>query len=64
MANDANEFQPRLTADGIHVLGYIGENTWIEADPGIHKVIKVKTPADDNIWFTVPVSVMRWRQLE
>ena len=48
-----------MTFNGVHVLAYIGNKTWIEADPNI----EVKTPAR-NAWFNMPVHVMRWRALE
>jgi hypothetical protein len=51
------------TADGVHILAYIGENNWIEADPGIHKVMTVAVPDKVNYWFNVPVYVLRWQQL-
>ncbi len=51
-----------VTVDGVHVLAYLGSNTWIEADPCVMKVIKIMTPSK-NIWFTVPVRIMRWSQL-
>lgn len=49
-----------VTSDGIHVLAYLGNNEWIEADPGIRKVIKAETPVKDNSWFDVKVKVLRW----
>ncbi|OLE53343.1 MAG: hypothetical protein AUG51_13715 [Acidobacteria bacterium 13_1_20CM_3_53_8] len=52
-----------VTADGLHTLAYIGDQTWIEADPGPMRVIKVRAPSD-NIWFKVPVHIMRWQQFE
>ena len=51
------------TADGQHILAYVGQNNWIEADPGYHKVMVVKVPDLVNIWFDVPVSALRWQQL-
>ena len=55
-----------VTSNGVHALAYIGDQTWIEADPSAVQgdtVIKVKTPTR-NAWFTRPVHVMRWRQFE
>jgi len=49
-----------VTRDGVHIMAYIGEHTWIEADPGVGRVIRVKTPANDNGWFDVPVRIVRW----
>lgn len=52
------------TVDGQHILAYAGRQTWIEADPGQHRTIVVTVPEPVNIWFGVPVDVLRWRQLE
>lgn len=52
-----------VTAGGVHVLAYLGDKTWIEADPGVMKVITVGTPAE-NAWFRVPVQLVRWRELQ
>ena len=49
-----------VTANGVHVLAYTGDNVWIEADPGAGKVIKVAAPSEDNSWLKVPVQVLRW----
>lgn len=51
-----------VTKDGIHTLAYIGNNIWIEADPNYQKVIKVKVPKPNNIWFTLPVKILEWQQ--
>jgi hypothetical protein len=55
-----------VTSSGVHVLAYVGEQTWIEADPNEiqgNRVIQVKTPTR-NAWFNMPVHIMRWRQLQ
>jgi hypothetical protein len=52
-----------VTSDGTHVLAYLGDSTWIEADPSVMKVITVLTPSD-NMWFNVPVHIMRWNQFK
>ena len=55
-----------VTSSGVHVLAYLGNRTWIEADPNEiygNRVIQVETPTR-NAWFNVPVHIMRWRQLE
>jgi hypothetical protein len=51
------------TRDGVHILAYLGENKWIEADPGVLKVIVVSVPERVNVWFNVPVDILRWQQL-
>ncbi|MFB2922016.1 NlpC/P60 family protein [Aerosakkonema funiforme] len=53
-----------VTTDGVHILAYIGNNVWIEADPNYRKVIKVKVPDPSNIWFRIPVNILQWRQFE
>jgi hypothetical protein len=52
-----------VTANGVHVLAYVGNQTWVEADPGEWKVLQVKVPAK-NPWFLVPVRMVRWAQLQ
>lgn len=49
-----------VTSDGVHVLAYLGNQQWIEADLAIAKVIILSVPSD-NVWLTVPVKVMRWK---
>jgi hypothetical protein len=51
-----------VTADGGHVMAYLGSQTWIEADPDAHKVIEVVLPTD-NQWFKTPAVFVRWRWL-
>jgi hypothetical protein len=51
-----------VTIDGVHVMAYLGSQTWIEADPNAHKVIQVALPTD-NPWFRTPVVFVRWRWL-
>lgn len=51
-----------VTADGVHVLAYLGERTWIEADPNVHKAIEVTLPTS-NAWFQVPAVIVRWEFL-
>jgi hypothetical protein len=52
-----------VTADGVHVLAYLGDGRWIEADPGIRKVIIVNVPEPNNGWFQMPVKIVRWQEL-
>ena len=53
-----------VTSDGSHVLAYVGNATWIEADPSVGKVITLKSPSTENGWLSTPVRIVRWRQLE
>jgi hypothetical protein len=52
-----------VTANGVHVLAYLGNNQWIEADPMAKKVLVVNVPCKNNGWFNTPIKIMRWRQL-
>jgi hypothetical protein len=48
---------------GIHTLAYIGNETWIHADPIAGKVIESKEPDENDDWTTFQVNVMRWNIL-
>ena len=53
-----------ITTGGNHCLAYLGNKTWIEADPSAlvgDKVIQVKVPSK-NAWFSQPMQILRWRQ--
>jgi hypothetical protein len=52
-----------VTANGVHVMAYLGNQTWIEADPVIGKVQEITFPTD-NPWFREPVVLVRWRWLD
>jgi len=52
-----------VTRNGVHVMAYLGDSRWIEADPGVGRVITVHVPAEDNEWFRVPMSIVRWSVL-
>lgn len=60
------------TKDGGHVMAYLSNQIWIEADPTflpapglkIMKVIKEKTPSENNPWFNTPVIILRWKYFE
>lgn len=52
-----------VVARGVHVLAYVGSNKWIEADPGLHKVIKLDV-TDRNAWLDSPAVVVRWNSLD
>jgi len=48
-----------VTASGIHILAYIGNNSWAEADPKLEKVVVLTTPQPSNPWFITPVRIVR-----
>lgn len=49
-----------VTSDGVHIMAYLGNNKWIEADPGLEHVAAVFVPAKDNVWFEKPIYIARW----
>jgi hypothetical protein len=51
-------------ADGIHTLAYLGNSTWIEADPGPMHVILARAPGNPDPYFNKRVRVMRWRAFD
>lgn len=53
-----------VTRSGVHVLAYLGNNKWIQADPGSECVVIADGRMDKNFWFTVPVTTYRWSVLE
>lgn len=64
---DHTKIQPgdlAVMENGIHVMAYLGESTWIEADPDAGQVIKVAIPNRERPWFNIPVHLLRWRQFE
>lgn len=52
-----------VTRDGLHIMAYLGDRQWIEADPTEGRVITVAAPTKDNIWFKVPMNLVRWSVL-
>jgi NlpC/P60 family len=53
-----------VTRSGVHIMAYLGEETWIEADPEAGRVIRVAAPSRDNGWFQTPMRIVRWRILQ
>ncbi len=49
-----------VTADGSHVLAYVGEGRWIEADPYTMRVIELG-PGVESGWWGMKVVPCRWR---
>jgi Ca2+/Na+ antiporter len=49
--------------DGSHVMAYIGNNKWIEADPEELNVLCIDTPSN-NPWFSMPTTIVRWKILQ
>jgi hypothetical protein len=53
-----------VTASGVHVMAYLGNGEWIEADPDLKKVIIVQVPERKNPWFQEAFKILRWRELD
>jgi len=49
-----------VTTSGVHILVYLGEDKWIQADPGPLKVTVLHGREDSNAWFTQPMTTHRW----
>jgi hypothetical protein len=64
---DGNRFSPgdlAVTGDGRHVMIYLREGEWIQADPMASKVTIRKPAEDRNPWFDSLVTMHRWMILE
>ncbi len=53
-----------VTDDGRHVIAYLGEDNWIQADPGVGKVFTGGSGPGENPWCASQVSIHRWALLE
>lgn len=68
-ARDLNQFDHRklLPGDfsvmGIHTMAYLGDETWIEADPHESTVIQLHV-GGKSPWLSSEAKLMRWRILE
>ena len=49
---------------GIHTLAYIGDATWIHADPITGKVVISKAAEENDDWMTFEANVLRWNILK
>lgn len=49
-----------VTKSGGHIMAYLGEHKWIEADPLAMKVLVFTVPEPKNSWFATPMKVVRW----
>jgi hypothetical protein len=52
-----------VTNSGVHILAYLGNQEWIQADPGTNKVIILKVPSKENTWFQSKINLVRWKSL-
>lgn len=48
-----------IVAAGAHVLLYLGDNRWIQADPSEHRVVVNDAAKDDNIWLDGSAVLLR-----
>jgi hypothetical protein len=53
-----------VTASGDHVMAYLGQKTWIAADPGEGKVTRFTIPELKNPYFSTPMRIVRWKILD
>jgi hypothetical protein len=53
-----------VTEDGTHIMAYLGDQTWIAADPFEEKVTEFKIPEKKNVYFSTPMKIMRWTLLK
>lgn len=53
-----------VTRDGVHILAYLGDRRWIQADPQAGRVLVLSAETADNRWLRVPVRVVRWKVLD
>jgi hypothetical protein len=51
-----------VTRNGIHIMAYLGDKVWIEADPQEDRVISEAMPSPRN-WFQIPMRILRWSVL-
>lgn len=64
-AADESALQPGdigVTASGVHVLAYLGDREWIQAEPGLLEVVILRVPSD-NGWMNQPLNIMRWTMM-
>jgi hypothetical protein len=66
-ANAADEpvLQPGdlgVTLSGVHVLAYLGDREWIQAEPELLEVVALRAPSQ-NGWMNQPLNIMRWTMM-
>ena len=53
-----------VSQNGVHVLAYIGNLKWIQADPTAGRVTITESSPSAHGWFTKPMKIVRWSMLE
>lgn len=48
---------------GFHTFAYIGNNTWIEANPDKGKTVRITSDEKAKEWADIPIRVVRWSEL-
>ena len=52
-----------VTAGGEHVMAYLGDRTWIAADPSVGRVTTFTIPQPKNAYFFTQMQIVRWKVL-
>lgn len=52
-----------VTGDRQHLIVYLGNDQWIQADPGTGRVVTLNGYQDENPWFYSSVTMHRWSML-
>jgi cell wall-associated NlpC family hydrolase len=53
-----------VTSNGVHLLVFLGRDSWIHADPGAGAVITMNGRSSTNGWLRSNVTTHRWRELQ
>lgn len=61
--NDLTPGDLAITADGVHVMVFLGGDRWISADPGRGKVVIERAATSKNPWFEAKTRFYRWNLL-
>ncbi len=61
--NDAKAGDLAVTKSGLHVVVYLGDSRWIQADPAEGKVHTLPNTGD-SVWFHMPVEILHWSLLD
>ncbi len=52
-----------VSFSGIHIMAYLGDRHWIEADPQDGRVVTVTVPGAGSPWFNSRMKIVRWELL-
>jgi hypothetical protein len=53
-----------VTSGGDHIMAYLGDKTWIAADPGLGKVAEFHIPEKTDPYFWTGMRIVRWTVLD